>query len=45
MICYGVVPALFILSMITYIDQVCIATAKDPTSRGLGLPDSAMGWC
>ncbi|MDX2151944.1 MAG: MFS transporter [Bryobacteraceae bacterium] len=40
---YLVVGALFVLSMITYIDRVCITTAKDPISRELGLSDSAMG--
>ena len=40
---YAVVFALFVLSMITYIDRVCISTAKDPISRELGLSDSAMG--
>lgn len=40
---YWVVGALFLLSMITYIDRVCISTAKDPVARDLGLSDSAMG--
>jgi ACS family glucarate transporter-like MFS transporter len=40
---YAVVFALFVLSMITYIDRVCISTAKDPISLELGLSDSAMG--
>ena len=40
---YLVVVALFVLSMITYIDRVCIATAKDPIAADLGLSDSAMG--
>ncbi len=40
---YAVVFALFVLSMITYIDRVCIATAKEPISAELGLSDSAMG--
>jgi ACS family glucarate transporter-like MFS transporter len=40
---YAVVAALFLLSMITYIDRVCIATAKDPVARDLALSDSAMG--
>ena len=37
------VLALFLLSMITYIDRVCISTAKEPISSTLGLTDSAMG--
>lgn len=40
---YAVVFALFVLSMIMYIDRVCIATAKDPIARDLALSDSAMG--
>jgi hypothetical protein len=32
-----VVFALFLLSMIMYIDRVCIATAKDPVARDLSL--------
>jgi ACS family glucarate transporter-like MFS transporter len=40
---YIVVFALFMLSMITYIDRVCIATAKDPISNELRLSDSGMG--
>jgi ACS family glucarate transporter-like MFS transporter len=40
---YLVVFALFVLSMITYIDRVCISTAKDPIARDLSLSDNAMG--
>src|SRR3954466_2764856 len=40
---FAVVFALFLLSMITYIDRVCISTAKDPIASELGLSDSAMG--
>lgn len=40
---YGVVFSLFVLSMITYIDRACIAAAKDPISKDLGLSDQAMG--
>jgi len=40
---YGVVAALFVLSMITYIDRVCISTAKDPIARDLGFTDAQMG--
>src|ERR1017187_2171894 len=39
---YAVVFALFVLSMITYIDRACIATAKDPISLDLALSDRAM---
>lgn len=40
---YWVVFALFILSMITYVDRACISAAKDPIARDLGLSDHAMG--
>ena len=40
---YAVVFALFLLSMITYIDRVCISSAKDAIATGLSLSDSAMG--
>lgn len=40
---YAVVFGLFVLSMITYIDRVCISTAKDPIAAELSLSDSAMG--
>ena len=41
---YGVVLLLFLLSMITYIDRVCISAAKEPIAAGLSLSDSAMGF-
>jgi MFS transporter, ACS family, glucarate transporter len=40
---YAVIFFLFVLSMITYIDRVCISTAKDAVARDLQLSDSAMG--
>jgi sugar phosphate permease len=40
---YGVVLALFILSMITYIDRTSVSTAKDAISAALQLSDRAMG--
>lgn len=40
---WAVVAALFVLSMITYIDRVCISAAKEPISGELQLSDSAMG--
>jgi len=40
---YALVFALFVLSMIMYIDRVCISTAKDPIARDLALSDNAMG--
>lgn len=40
---YVVVMFLFLLSMITYIDRVCISAAKDPIAAELSLSDGAMG--
>jgi len=40
---YAVVFALFILSMITYIDRVCISAAKTPIAAELQLSDTAIG--
>ena len=40
---YYVVLVLFVLSMITYVDRVCISTAKDPISGEMHLSDPAMG--
>ena len=40
---YLVVGGLFILSMITFIDRACIATAKESISLDLALSDAAMG--
>ena len=40
---YAVVFVLFLISMITYIDRVCISAAKDPITAELHLSDAAMG--
>ena len=40
---YAVVLALFALSMITYVDRVCISAAKDPISAEMHLSDTEMG--
>jgi ACS family glucarate transporter-like MFS transporter len=40
---YSVVAALFVLSLITYIDRVAISTAKDAVARDLHLSDTGMG--
>lgn len=40
---YGVVALLFVLSMITYIDRACIASAKDPVVKDLALSEEGMG--
>lgn len=40
---YSVVVALFVLSLITYIDRVAISTAKDAVALDLRLTDTQMG--
>jgi ACS family glucarate transporter-like MFS transporter len=40
---YLVVAALFLLSLITYIDRAAISTAKQPMARELALSDAQMG--
>lgn len=40
---YAVVFVLFIISMITFIDRVCISAAKEPIATELHLSDAAMG--
>ena len=35
---------MFLLSLLLYIDRVCISVAKDPIAETLGLSDRAMGW-
>jgi len=40
---HAVVLALFALSMITYVDRVCISTAKDAIASEMHLSESAMG--
>jgi ACS family glucarate transporter-like MFS transporter len=41
---YLVLLALFVLSLITYIDRVAISSAKAPIAAELALSDQAMGW-
>jgi ACS family glucarate transporter-like MFS transporter len=41
---YLVLFALFVLSLITYIDRVAISSAKAPITAELALSDQAMGW-
>jgi ACS family glucarate transporter-like MFS transporter len=41
---YLVLLALFVLSLITYIDRVAISSAKGPIANDLALSDQAMGW-
>jgi MFS transporter, ACS family, glucarate transporter len=40
---YTVVGALFVLSLITYIDRAAISTAKGPMAKDLSLSDAQMG--
>lgn len=41
---YLLVLGTFLLSMLLYVDRVCISTAKAPVARDLGLTDKQMGW-
>lgn len=41
---YWVAAGMFLLSLLLYIDRVCISVAKDPIASDLGLSDKAMGW-
>lgn len=41
---YFVVMAMFLLSLLLYIDRICISVAKDSISGDLMLDDKAMGW-
>lgn len=35
---------MFLLSLLLYIDRICISVAKDPIAEELGLTDRTMGW-
>ena len=41
---YWVAAGMFLLSLLLYIDRVCISVAKDPIAGDLNLSDKAMGW-
>jgi len=41
---YIVVFGMFTLSLLLYIDRVCISVAKDAVAGDLGLSDKSMGW-
>jgi ACS family glucarate transporter-like MFS transporter len=41
---YALVGATFLLSVLLYVDRVCISAAKTPISQDLGLNDLQMGW-
>lgn len=41
---YVLVLGTFLLSMLLYVDRVCISTAKGPVASDLGLTDKQMGW-
>lgn len=41
---YTVALGMFLLSLLLYIDRVCISAAKDPIAGDLELSDKAMGW-
>lgn len=40
---YWMLALLFVMSLITYLDRVCISTAKGPIASDLALGDEAMG--
>lgn len=41
---YVLVVATFLLSLLLYVDRVCISTAKQPIIDDLGLTDTEFGW-
>ncbi len=41
---YLVVTGTFLLSVLLYVDRVCISTAKGPITKELGLTDTQFGW-
>ncbi len=41
---HWVVFGMFLLSLLLYVDRVCISVAKDPIAGELHLSDKAMGW-
>ena len=41
---YFIVLATFLLSLLLYIDRICISVAKDPIAGDLMLSDKQMGW-
>jgi ACS family glucarate transporter-like MFS transporter len=41
---YLVVLGTFLLSVLLYVDRVCISTAKGPITKELGLTDTQFGW-
>ncbi len=41
---YFVAVGMFLLSLLLYIDRICISVAKDPIAGDLALSDKAMGW-
>ena len=41
---YWLVVGIFLLSMLLYVDRVCISSAKDAIATDLGLSEKQMGW-
>ena len=41
---YIVVMGTFLLSLLLYIDRVCISVAKEPIQNSLALTNTQMGW-
>ena len=44
MVAYKLFKELVLLSVLLYVDRVCISTAKGPITRDLGLTDTQFGW-
>ena len=41
---YWLVFGMFLLSMLLYVDRVCISSAKDSIAADFGFTDTQMGW-
>jgi len=41
---FVMVLGMFMLSLLLYIDRICISAAKDPIADALQLSDKQMGW-
>ncbi|NND06886.1 MAG: MFS transporter [Saprospiraceae bacterium] len=41
---HWVMFGMFLLTLLLYIDRICISVAKDPIAADLGLSDKMMGW-
>lgn len=41
---HWILAGMFLLSMLLYVDRVCISSAKDAIAKDLGMDDTQMGW-